>query len=93
MITIGKTIILNENEAPYQGECTASVYNKAHNVISIHSDTGEIKYIKFKNLIIEKEEEQPERKPTHSEQIVAPSFGKCSRCGHHLCICSITGRA
>jgi hypothetical protein len=51
MITIGKTIILTENEKPYQGECTIDVFNKAENVISIKKNvnTGKDEVVIIKN--------------------------------------------
>ncbi len=48
MTTINKTIILGEGEKPYTGECTANVFNKAENVISL--ENGIIKIYKVKNL-------------------------------------------
>lgn len=50
MIKVGKTIILNEKESLYKGDCTADVVNKAHNIISIDSNTGEISLLKIKDL-------------------------------------------
>ena len=50
MKTIGKTVILDETESMYHGECTTDIVNRANNIISIHRETGELSIFKVKNL-------------------------------------------
>ena len=47
MFLIGKTLILDETEAPFQGNCTTEAINKANNVLRIHSESGRITFLKL----------------------------------------------
>ena len=53
MQQIGKTVILDETEEVHKC-CPIDIINKAHNIISIHRTTGEIKFLKTKYLEVMK---------------------------------------
>ena len=51
MIThFGKTIIIDETEKPYGRDLPPEVINKADNIIQIDSETGNMNFIKVKNI-------------------------------------------
>lgn len=50
MIQFGRTVLVDETEHPYGQHLTIDVMSKAHNIIQVHSETGDMNFIKVKNV-------------------------------------------
>lgn len=49
-IQFGGTILVDETYHPYDKYLTSEVMNKSDNIIQIHSETGDMNFIKVKNV-------------------------------------------
>ena len=49
-IKFGRTILIDETSKPYDKDLRAEVMNKADNIIQIDSETGNMNFIKVKNI-------------------------------------------